>query len=145
MNPLLCPAAKRSRQFIIGRMWRPVWFCLTILGCAVMSPTTRATVFDFSAPLNLTAFNGGGPSIMLQVFDNGVIVTTNIIAASAPFDLTVQGGVAAWSSASTAYYYTYEPALRKFIGGTMPLVVAMSKAEPPNATVPPMKFLSAGS
>ena len=119
MNPLLCPPATRSGQSAIATVWLTAWFFLAILGWVALPQTTRATVFDFSAPLSLTAFNGGGTTIMLQVFDRGALVNTNIIAASAPFDLTVQGGVAAWSSGSTAYFYTYDPALRNFIGGTI--------------------------
>ena len=98
-----------------------VWFCLAILGGAALPQATRATVFDFSAPLSLVANNSGGTTIMLQVFDRGASVTTNIIAGSAPFDLTVQGGVAAWSIGSTAYHYTYDTALTKFVGGTVAL------------------------
>jgi len=120
MNPLLCPAAKRSSQSIMGRMWRPVWFCLTILCWAVLPQTTRATVFDFSSPLSLTAFNNGS-TVTLQVVDKGVLRATNVVAASAPFDLPSQGGVAAWSSGSTAYFYTYDPALMNFTGGTAAL------------------------
>jgi Calx-beta domain len=121
MNPLLCPAAARSSQSAIATMCLTGWLCLAMLGWVALPQTTRATVFDFSAPLSLTAFNGGGTTIMLQVFDRGFLASTNIIAASAPFDLTVVGGVAAWSSGSTAYYYTYDPALMNFTGGTAAL------------------------
>ena len=121
MNVVLCPAAARPSQSVVVRSGLTASFCLMILGWALLIQSSRATVFDFSAPLSLTAFNVGS-TITLQVVDKGQLRSINVVAASAPFDLTSQGGVAAWSSGSTAYYYTYEPAETNFIGGTAAFV-----------------------
>ena len=68
MNVVLCPAAARPGQSVVVRSGLTASFCLMILGWALLIQSSRATVFDFSAPLSLTAFNVGS-TITLQVVD----------------------------------------------------------------------------
>jgi PKD repeat protein len=90
---------------------------LLLLHGAVPQPA-KAAVFDYSAPiLAMTAQAAGGGVILRAVDDQGVVHSTSV-SSGPTTDLTTADGVAAWSSGSTVYYYTYDPSLTNFVGAS---------------------------
>src|SRR5436190_11325119 len=95
---------------------RLVGILLLLLGAAPQP--TKAAVFDYSAPiLALTAQAAGGGVILRAVDDQGVVHSTTV-SSGPTTDLTTADGIAAWSSGSTVYYYTYDPSLTNFVGAS---------------------------
>ena len=91
------------------------------VGMALLAaPGAHGAIFDFSAQYEgVTAAQGAGV-VSMSVFDEGRLLTksTNVVSGTS-FDLSAVNGVVVWSSVSQVYYYTYDPDLGRWMGGTI--------------------------
>ncbi len=111
---LVPPAAEPIR---IGRRFSSLHPFLAIIAGFLAVLPMPAALFDFTGPVTSISAVPGQNKMTLDAIDpNAGGLVRLEVASGGTSDLSTVGGVAAWSSGSTVYFYVYDAYQKKWVG-----------------------------